>query len=182
MIEVAVSWPISPSPQTRYNSRRDAETIGPLPLVSLLPKTMPNFDPSFLPPPPVRRESKIFTTSDGSEFSLCAEVSEGGDFDYALVDAHQSNLEKWGAGVPQPGAPSIKITSTTCWLITRILLAVVPSEGEDQASLWTFVHWATLLSRDRACFNEVSSWVGSLTHPEPEEDDSGNPTPAPPSA
>lgn len=142
---------------------------------------MPKFDPSFLPSPPVRRESKAFTTKEGNEITLCAEVSEGGDFDYALIDAHQANLEKWGQGVPQPGAPSIKITQTTCWLITRILLAVVPSAGEDSSSLWTFQHWATLLSRDRVCFSEVSAWVGSLTSPEEESEDSENPTPAPPS-
>ncbi len=142
---------------------------------------MPKFDPSFLPPPPTRRESKTFTAADGSEFTLCAEVSEGGDFDYALLDAHQANLEKWGGGVPQPGAPTIKISATTCWLITRILLAVVPSDGEDQESVWAFQHWATLLSRDRACFNEVSNWIGSLSNPEQEEGDE-NPTLASPSA
>jgi hypothetical protein len=140
---------------------------------------MPTFDPALLPPPPVRRESKTFTTTSGAELTLCAEVSEGGDFDYALLDAHQANLEKWGGGVPQAAAPSIKITDTTCWLITRILLAVVPAEGEEP---WSFIHWATLLSRDRACFSAISSWIGSLTAPEEETGESENPTPAPPSA
>lgn len=181
MLDPAVAWPKpSSSHQTRYNSRRDAEGIGPLPLlIPFSKKPMPNFDPSFLPAPPVRREAKAFTTRDGSEITLCAEISEGGDFDYALMDAHQANLEKWGAGVPQPGAPSIKISQTTCWLITRIMMAVVPGEGETP---WTFIHWATLLSRDRATFSAISSWIGELTNPEEEEDEGGNPTPAPPIA
>jgi hypothetical protein len=95
------------------------------------------------------------------------------------MDAHQANLEKWGSGVPQAGAPSIKISPTTCWLITRIMMAVVPGEGEAP---WTFIHWATLLSRDRTTFSAISSWIGELTNPEEEEDESGNPTPAPPIA
>lgn len=149
---------------------------------------MPKFDPSFLPALPVRRETKTFTLKGGQEITLTAQVTDGGEATYARIDAHRENLETWGAvGVPQPGLPNIKVTNTTCWLITRILLAIVPGPGEDESDLWTFSHWAVLQSRDEASFSAISAWVGELIDPSEDEDDDsgganlqGDPTPAPP--
>lgn len=141
---------------------------------------MPKYDPSFLPALPLRRESKNFTLKNGEVISLTAQAQDGGDAAYALLDQHKDNLEKWEAsGVPQPGLPPIKITSTLCWLITRILLAIVPGPGEEHSDLWQFTHWAVLASRDEKAFGEISSWVGSVIDPKEEEEDSAaNPPPA----
>jgi len=142
---------------------------------------MPKFDPSFLDPLPVKRETKTFTLKGGQGITLTAQVTDGGEATYARLDKHQENLEKWGAvGVSQPGLPAIKITTTLCWLITRIMLAIVPSPGEEESDLWTFSHWAVLASRDEASFTAISAWVGELI--DPGEDDDQDPTTAPPPA
>jgi len=140
---------------------------------------MPKFDPSLLPAIPVVRETKTFTLKGGQQITLTAQVQDGGEFAYACMDLHTQNLEKWEpGGVPTPAAPPVKITNTLCWMITRLLLVIVPGEDEDESDLWQFQHWAILASRDEKSFSAISAWASSLTDPKDEATE--DPTPASP--
>lgn len=170
------------TPQTAYNSRRDAEKIGPItfpapPFNNQLlnqpnqllngSRPMPKFNPSALPPVPVRRETKTFTACDGNTFDICVALSDGGEQAFAVWDLRDELWEKWQHGGPStPGSAPVKISKTLCMLIARILAIQAPATGETEADLWQFPTWATLAQRDPKVFTEINTWVTELLTPE----------------
>ncbi|WP_394794872.1 hypothetical protein [Armatimonas sp.] len=133
---------------------------------------MPKFNPSSLPPVPTRQESREFTTKSGESFSFTVAISDAGEQQFSILDKRDELWEKWAGGYDTgPGCAPVSVSKTLCFLIARLLLMQVPSEGEAVDDLWQFPAWATLMQRDPGCFLAINAWVNDLVTGEADEDD-----------